>query len=45
MSTYGTALTPRLKKLPTCYPERDLKIVAFADDLTSVGRLSKFSSW
>ena len=38
MEIYGIALTPLLKHLATCYPERDPKMVAFADDLTSAGR-------
>ena len=42
MKIYGIALTPLLKHLATCYPERDPKMVAFADDLTSTGKLSKF---
>ena len=45
MAIYAIALTPLLKHLATCYPERDPKIVAFADDLTSAGRLSKLRSW
>ena len=45
MAVYGIALTPLLKHLMTCYPERDPKMVAFADDLTSAGRLSKLRSW
>ena len=45
MAIYGIALTPLMKHLATCYPERDPKIVAFADDLTSAGRLSKLRSW
>ena len=42
---YGIALTPLLKHLATCYSERDPKMVAFADDLTSTWRLSKLRSW
>ena len=38
MEIYGIALTPLLIHLATCYPERDPKMVAFADDLTSAGR-------
>ena len=45
MPMYGIALSPLLKHLPTCYPERDPKMVAFANDLTSSGRLSKLRSW
>ena len=45
MEIYGIALTPLLKHLATCYPERDPKMVAFADDLTSTGKLSKLRSW
>ena len=45
MPMYGITLTPLLKYLPTCYPERDPKMVAFANDLTSSGRLSKLRSW
>ena len=45
MAIYGIALTPLLKHLATCYPERDPKMVAFADDLTSTGRLLKLRSW
>ena len=45
MAVYGIALTPFLKHLATCYPERDPVMVAFADDLTSTGRLSKLRSW
>ena len=45
MAIYGIALIPILKHLATCYLERDPKMVAFADDLTSAGRLSKLSSW
>ena len=44
MAIYGIALTPLMKHLATCYPERDPKIVAFADDLASA-RLSKLRSW
>lgn len=39
------AITPLLKHLVTSYPERNPKIVAFADGLTSAGRLSKLRSW
>ena len=42
---YGIALTPLLKHLLIFYPERDPKMVAFADDFTSAGRLSKMRSW
>ena len=45
MSVYGIALIPFLKHIATCYPERDPEMVAFADDFTSVGRLSKLRSW
>ena len=45
MPMYGIVLTPLLKHLPTCYPERDPKMVAFTNDLTSSGRLSKLSGW
>ena len=45
MAIYGIALTPLLKCLATCYPERDLKMVAFADDLTRAGGLLKLRSW
>ena len=45
MAIYGIALIPLLKHLATCYPERDPKMVVFADDLTNAGRLSKLRSW
>ena len=46
MAIYETVLTPLLKDLATYYPEKDLKMAAFAGDLTSAGRLSKLrSSW
>ena len=45
IAIYGIALTPLLKYLVACYPERDPKMVAFADDLTSAWRLSKLRSW
>ena len=45
MEIYGIALTPILKHLPTCYLERDPKMLAFADDLTSAGSLLKLRSW
>ena len=45
MAIYGIALAPLLKYLAICYPERDPQMVAFADDLTSAGRLSKLRSW
>ena len=35
MAIYGVALTVLLKHQATCYPERDPKMVTFADDLTS----------
>ena len=45
MPIYGIPLTPFLKHLAACYPERDPKMVAFADDSTSLGRLWKLCSW
>ena len=45
MAIYGIALAPLLKHLATCYSERDPKMVALADDLTSAERLSKLCSW
>ena len=45
MAIYRIALAPLLKHLATCYPERNPKMVAFADDLTSAGRLSKLHIW
>ena len=45
MAIYGIVITLLLKHLTTCYPERDPKMVAFADDLASAGRLSKLRSW
>ena len=45
MEAYEIALTPFLKHLATCYPKRDPKVVAFPDDLTSIGRLLKLRSW
>ena len=45
ITMYGIALTPLLKNLAICYSERDPKMVAFADDLTSTGRLLKSRSW
>ena len=45
MVAYGIALTSLLKHIPNCYPERDPRMVAFADDLTSAGRLLKLCSW
>ena len=45
MAVYEIALTPLLKDLATCYPKRDPKVVAFADNLTSAGSLSKPCSW
>ena len=44
MPIYGIPLTPLLKHLATCYPERDPKMVAFADDSTRLGRLWKLCS-
>ena len=44
MAIYETVLTPLLKHLATYYPEKDLKMAAFAGDLTSAGRLSKLRS-
>ena len=38
------ALSQLLKHLATCYLQRDPKMVAFADDLTSAGRLLKLRS-
>ena len=34
LTVYLIGLTPLLKQLVTCYPKRDPKMVAFADDLT-----------
>ena len=45
MTVYGIILTPLLEHLGTSYPERDPKMVAFANDLISTGRLSKLRSW
>ena len=45
MVVYGIKLAPLFKHLMTCYPERDSKMVGFADDLTSAARLSKLSGW
>ena len=45
MAIYGIALTPLLKHLASCYPERDPEMVAFAVDLTNAERLSKLRSW
>lgn len=45
MAVYGIGLTPLLKHLTNLYPEKDPKIVAFADDLTSAGKISKLHSW
>ena len=45
MAIYGIASTSLLKHLANCYPERDSKMVAFADDMASAGRLSKLRSW
>ena len=43
MAIYRVALRPL--RLANFYPEKDPKIVAFADDLTSAGRLSKLRNW
>ena len=40
----GIALTPPLKHVATCYPKTDPKM-AFVDNLTSAGRLSKLHTW
>ena len=45
MAIYGIALKPLLKYQATCYPERDPKMAAFADDLTSAAILSTLRSW
>ena len=45
MAIYGIALTPLLKHIATCHADRDPKMVASADDLTSAGILSKLRSW
>ena len=45
MTICGIVLAPLLKHLVTFYPDRDPKMIAFADDLTSAGRLSKLRSW
>ena len=45
LAIYVIALIPLFKYLATCYSERDPKMVAFADNLTSSGRLSKLRSW
>ena len=45
MAVYGIALTPLLKHLATCYCERNPRTVAFADDLSSTGKLLKLCSW
>ena len=45
MAVYGIGLTPLLNYLLTMYPEKDPKIVAFADDLSSAGKISKLYSW
>ena len=44
MTVYGIALTPLLEHLGTCYLERGPKMVAFANDLISTGRLSELRS-
>ena len=41
---YGVALTVLLKRLATCYPERDPKMVTSADDLTSAGEIIDIAS-
>ena len=43
MAIFGKALTLLLKHLATCCPERDPKMVDFADDL--IRRLSRLRSW
>ena len=43
MAIYRVALRPL--RLANFYPEKDPKMVAFADDLTSAGRLSKLRNW
>ena len=46
MAIYETVLIPLLKDLAIYYPEKDLKMAAFAGDFTSAGRLPKLrSSW
>ena len=46
MTIYGITLAPPLKNLAIFYPDRDPKMVALSNDLTSAGRLSKLrSSW
>ena len=45
MAIYVIALTPLLKHLATFYPDRDLKMVAFVDDLISTGKFLKLRSW
>ena len=44
MTVYGIALTP-LTHLAISYYEKDPKMVAFADNLTSAWRLCKLCSW
>ena len=44
MAVYETALTPLFKYLGTCYPEKDSKMEAFGDNLTSAGKLLKLRS-
>ena len=44
MAIYGVALTVLLKHQATCYPERDPKMVTFADDLTSAGEIIDIAS-
>ena len=45
IAVYWTGLTPLLKQLVTCYPEKDYKMVALAGDLIKPGRLLKLCSW
>ena len=45
MAIYVIALIPLLKHLATFYPDRDLKMVAFTDDLIDAGKLLELRSW